>query len=40
MSVIISRATEEDLFQIYDIERESFENPYPFSLLRAYLYIS
>jgi len=39
-SIVINRATERDLNQIYDIEKESFENPYPFSLLRAYLYIS
>ncbi|AHC50595.1 alanine acetyltransferase [Sulfolobus acidocaldarius SUSAZ] len=38
--IIISDAREEDLPEIYDVELESFDNPYPFSLLRAYYYIS
>jgi ribosomal-protein-alanine N-acetyltransferase len=36
----ITNAKFEDLEQIYHIERESFENPYPISLLNAYLYLS
>ncbi|AWR94686.1 ribosomal protein S18-alanine N-acetyltransferase [Acidianus brierleyi] len=38
--VIISDASEEDLEQIYEIEVESFDKPYPISLLKAYLYLS
>lgn len=38
--VIITDATEEDLGQIYEIEVESFDNPYPYSLLKAYLYLA
>lgn len=38
--VIISDASEEDLEQIYEIEVESFDKPYPLSLLKAYLYLS
>ncbi|EZQ03153.1 GNAT family N-acetyltransferase [Candidatus Acidianus copahuensis] len=38
--VIITNATEQDLTQIYEIENESFEQPYPYSLLKAYLYLS
>ncbi|MCI2414285.1 MAG: ribosomal protein S18-alanine N-acetyltransferase [Candidatus Aramenus sp.] len=38
--VIISDATEEDLGEIYRIELESFDNPYPLSLLKAYLYLA
>ncbi|AWR97125.1 GNAT family N-acetyltransferase [Acidianus sulfidivorans JP7] len=38
--VIITDASEEDLPQIYNIEVESFDNPYPYSLLKAYLYIA
>lgn len=38
--VIITDATEKDLEQIYEIELESFDNPYPYSLLKAYLYIA
>jgi ribosomal-protein-alanine N-acetyltransferase len=38
--VIITDATEDDLPQIYEIEVESFDNPYPYSLLKAYLYIA
>ncbi len=38
--VIIINASEEDLDQIYKIELESFDNPYPYSLLKAYLYLS
>ncbi|MCY0884014.1 MAG: GNAT family N-acetyltransferase, partial [Acidianus infernus] len=38
--VIITDATEDDLQQIYEIEVESFDNPYPYSLLKAYLYIA
>ncbi|QKQ99740.1 ribosomal protein S18-alanine N-acetyltransferase [Metallosphaera tengchongensis] len=39
-SIIISDATAQDLQQIYEIEEESFENPYPLSLLRAYLFLA
>ncbi|BCS91858.1 ribosomal protein S18-alanine N-acetyltransferase [Metallosphaera javensis (ex Sakai et al. 2022)] len=39
-SIIISDAWEEDLEQIEKIERESFDNPYPFSLLKAYLQLA
>ncbi|QGA55092.1 ribosomal-protein-alanine N-acetyltransferase [Sulfolobus sp. E5-1-F] len=38
--VIITDATEADLGQIFQIEKESFEDPYPYSLLRAYLFIA
>ncbi|ARM75766.1 ribosomal protein S18-alanine N-acetyltransferase [Acidianus manzaensis] len=38
--VIITDASEEDLPQIYNIEVESFDNPYPYSLLKAYLYLA
>lgn len=38
--VIITDASEEDLQQIYQIEIESFDNPYPYTLLKAYLYIA
>ncbi len=38
--VIISDASEEDLEQIYEIEVESFDKPYPMSLLKVYLYLS
>ncbi len=38
--VIISDATEDDLGEIYRIELESFDRPYPFSLLKAYLYLA
>ncbi|WP_338599597.1 ribosomal protein S18-alanine N-acetyltransferase [Sulfolobus tengchongensis] len=38
--VIIADATEADLNQIYEIESKSFDNPYPYSLLRAYLFLA
>ncbi|AAK40442.1 ribosomal-protein-alanine N-acetyltransferase [Saccharolobus solfataricus] len=38
--VIITDATEADLDQIFQIETESFEDPYPYSLLRAYLFLA
>lgn len=38
--VIIINAIEKDLNQIYAIELQSFDNPYPYSLLKAYLYLS
>jgi len=38
--VIITNANEDDLNEIYAIELESFENPYPYSLLRAYYFLA
>jgi ribosomal-protein-alanine N-acetyltransferase len=38
--VIITDVKENDLNEVYDVELESFDKPYPFSLLRAYYFIS
>ncbi|BDC00249.1 ribosomal protein S18-alanine N-acetyltransferase [Saccharolobus caldissimus] len=38
--ILITDASEEDLDQIYKIERSSFDNPYPYSLLKAYLILA
>ncbi|ACP47879.1 ribosomal-protein-alanine acetyltransferase [Sulfolobus islandicus Y.N.15.51] len=38
--VIITDATEADLGQIFQIETESFDDPYPYSLLRTYLFLA
>lgn len=38
--VVISDATEGDLQQIYEIEIESFDQPYSLRLLKAYLILS
>ncbi|BCU69205.1 GNAT family N-acetyltransferase [Stygiolobus caldivivus] len=38
--IIITNASEEDLRQIYEVEIESFDNPYPYSLLKAYYFLS
>ena len=38
--VIITDVSEEDLRQVYDVEVESFDNPYPYSLLKAYYHLS
>lgn len=32
--------SEEDLSKVYEVEVESFEDPYPYSLLKAYYYLS
>lgn len=36
--MIIRRAEERDLAEIYRIEVESFKDPYPYGLLKAFLY--
>lgn len=38
--ILISNASEDDLDEIYRIEVNSFEKPYPYSLLRAYLVLA
>ncbi|BFH72482.1 ribosomal protein S18-alanine N-acetyltransferase [Sulfurisphaera javensis] len=38
--VIITNVTEADLPKVYEVEVESFEDPYPYSLLKAYYYLS
>ncbi|MEM0016165.1 MAG: ribosomal protein S18-alanine N-acetyltransferase [Saccharolobus sp.] len=38
--LLISNASEEDLAAIYKIEKDSFTDPYPLSLLKAYLILS
>lgn len=38
--IIITNVTEEDLQRIYEIELESFEEPYSYSLLKAYYFLS
>jgi len=38
--IIITNVSEEDLQKVYEIELESFEEPYPYSLLKAYYYLA
>lgn len=38
--IIITNASEDDLQSIYEVEIESFDNPYPYSLLKAYYFLS
>ncbi|BBD73967.1 ribosomal-protein-alanine N-acetyltransferase RimI [Sulfodiicoccus acidiphilus] len=38
--VIIDNASLSDLEEVYEVERRSFEDPYPLALLKAYLFIS
>ncbi|BAB67176.1 ribosomal protein S18-alanine N-acetyltransferase [Sulfurisphaera tokodaii] len=38
--IIITNVDENDLPKVYEVEVESFEDPYPYSLLKAYYYLS
>ena len=38
--IIITNVSEEDLQKVYEIELESFDEPYSFPLLKAYYYLA